>query len=193
VKHPSELDLAALATGDMNFFRRFGLDRHVNGCEQCQAEIAAFREMRSELAGTEMPELNWDALASEMCANIHLGLEAGECVRVTPESKFFSPRLAGAFASLLLLAGAGFFMRDHRPRPQTAAEATAPPVTPTPEYRMPVLETSMDGIQLRTGPTSFALLNREGGDASQTVSAQGAVRSRDIDAGSVTIKDVYLQ
>jgi hypothetical protein len=192
--HPSDLDLAAFSSSDLGFFRRFGVERHVRGCEQCQDEVAAICEMRAELAGIELPELNWDALASEMRANIHLGLEAGECVRVAPQKKIFSPRLAAAFASLLLLAGAGFFMRDYRPRPQISTAST-PPVTPTPEYRIPVLESSVSGIELRTGPTSFALLNRQGGAVSQSVSAQGAVRSRDIDAdtGSVTIKDVYLQ
>ena len=191
--HPDELDLAAFASGDAGFFRRFGLERHVRGCEQCQDEVAALCEMRAELAGAELPELNWDVLASEMRANIHLGLEAGECVRVPSEKKIFSPRLAAAFASLVLLAGAALFMRDYRPR--QIETATAPPVTPTPEYRIPVLESSMSGIEMRTGPNSFALLNREGGAVSQSVSAQGTMRSRDIDAdtGSVTIKDVYLQ
>jgi len=192
VKHPSELDLAAWAGGDTGLFRRFAIGRHVRGCEQCREEIAAYREMRAELmeAGLsegDMPELDWDALASEMRANIHLGLEAGACVRVAPEKRVFSPRLAVAFASLLLLAGAGILLRDHKPHSEAAA-------TPAPEYRTPVLESSMTGIELRSGRTSFALLNREGAAANQTVSAQGAVRLSDIDdTGSVTIKDVYLQ
>ena len=180
MKHPSELDLAAYAGGDTGSLQRFAVERHVRGCEACQQEIAAYREMRERLPSTEIPDLDWDSLASEMRANIHLGLEAGACVRVIREKRAFSPRLAVAFASLLLLASAGFFLRDHRPHAEVAAA--------------PVLESNMSGIELRTGRTSFALLNREGAAASQTVSAQGAVRSRDIDdTGSVTIKDVYLQ
>jgi hypothetical protein len=187
VKHPSELDLAAYAGGDTGFFRRVTVERHVRGCEQCQQEMTAFREMRVQLAGLEMPPLNWDALASEMRANIHVGLEAGACVGLPQVKRAFSPRLAVAFASLLLLAGTGFFLRGYKPRAEVTAAAAS-------ESRTPVLQSSVSGIELRTGRTSFALLNREGTAASQTVSAQGAVRSRDIDdAGSVTIKDVYLQ
>ena len=197
--HPSDLRLAAFATGDyVTFIQRFGLERHVNGCEHCQEQIAAFRAMRTELAQTELPALNWDALASEMRANIHLGLEAGECVRVASPNagRVRGLRLAVAFASLLLVAGAGIFMRDYRPRqtPQVA-QSEGPSLTALPEYRIPVLETSTTGIEMRTGANSFAFLNRKGEAVSQTVSAQGTVQSRDIDAdtGSVTIKNVYLQ
>lgn len=183
--HPSELDLAGYASGDTGFFQRIGLDRHIRGCERCQEEIAAYREMRADLAAAAMPQLDWDMLASEMRANIHLGLEAGACVRPAPEKRVFSPRLAVVFASLLLLAIAGLVMSGRRPHAETALG---------PEYRVPVLESSTKGIEMRAGRTSFALLNHEGSAASQTVSAQGAVRSRDIDdTGSVTIKDVYLQ
>jgi anti-sigma factor RsiW len=191
VKHPSELDLAAYSSSDLGgatgFLRRLLVERHLHTCQHCRDEIAAYRELRTGLAEAEMPALDWDALASEMRANIHLGLEAGACVRVAPEKRAFSPRLAVAFASLLLLAGSGFFLRNYKPRAEVAT-------APAPEYRTPVLESSISGIELRTGRTSFALLNHDGAAASETVSAQGAVRSSDIDdTGSVTIKDVYLQ
>lgn len=184
--HPSELDLAGYASGDTGFFQRIGLDRHVRGCEQCQQEITAYREMRRDLGAAAMPPLDWDTLASEMRANIYLGLEAGACVRMAPEKRVFSPRLAVVFASLLLLAIAGLALSGRRPHLETAQAQ--------PEYRVPVLESNTHGIEMRAGRTSFALLNHDGSAASQTVSAQGAVRSRDIDdTGSVTIKDVYLQ
>jgi anti-sigma factor RsiW len=185
--HPSELDLAAFSSGDLSPIKRFIIDRHARHCGQCQDDIAHFREIRAGLAETKFPDINWDALASEMRANIHLGLEAGACVGVAAERKIFSPRLAAAFASLLLLAGAGFILHDYRPRGEVA-------VAPASEVRMPMLQSSGSGVELRTGPASFALLNSEGGAVSQTVSAQGAVRTRDIDeTGAVTIKDVYLQ
>jgi anti-sigma factor RsiW len=186
VNHPSDLDLAALSAGDLAFVRRLTVNRHVRHCGQCRDEVANFREIRAGLAEARLPDLNWDALASEMRANIHLGLEAGACVRLTQERHIFSPRLAAAFASLVLLAGAGIVLHDYRPR--IAA-------TPASDPRLPVLQSSGSGIELSTGPASFALLNSEGGAVSQTVSAQGAVRSRDIDGdtGAVTIKDVYLQ
>lgn len=187
--HPDELDLAAFAGGDVNFFRRVFLERHLRACESCADRFAGFRELRSALAELPPPDVDWESLATEMRANIHLGLEAGECVRETPGFRLLSPRLGIVFASLVVLAGAAFFVRDYLPSRAGSRSPVAAASQPA------VLETNTDGIRMRTGPNSFAFLNREGRAASQTVSADGAVRSRDIDGdtGSVTIRDVYLQ
>ena len=64
------------------------------------------------------------------------------------------------------------------------------------EYEAPRLESSNSGLELRTGSNnSMMLLNQAGASISQTVSAQGAIRARNIDAntGSVTINNVYLE
>ena len=64
-----------------------GSGLHVKSCSVCATEIEAFehvgRALRSDV--DELPAgLNWDRLAAEMTANIHLGLEAGECVGPAP-------------------------------------------------------------------------------------------------------------
>jgi hypothetical protein len=153
--------------------------------------------LRGQLAQAEMPELNWGSLAAEMRANIRLGLEAGECVR---EKRRFGGKifgdwsfgLAAAFACLLLLAGASFFMRDVRGPVRSFPQISAQPGSVA-TGSLPSLESTNTGVGLHSGDSSFTLLNHDGAVASQTVSAQGAVRSRYVDAGAVTINNVYLE
>lgn len=195
MKHLSEIDLALLAGEDTGRARRFSLERHVRRCAECQERIDEFRRLRADIAKraeAELPDLNWGGLAAEMRANIRLGLEAGECVR---ETRGFGDRILGgwslglsaAFACLLLLVVAGFLMRDLRPYPTHSAPAASI------NEALPSLESTTTGVELRSGSKSFTLLNHEGAVASQTVSAQGAIRSRYVDAGAVTINNVYLE
>ncbi|HWE49075.1 MAG TPA: hypothetical protein VG273_04775 [Bryobacteraceae bacterium] len=203
MKHPSETDLALLAGNDAGRVRRFSLERHVRQCAACQEKVDEFRDLRSGVSAcgeTEFPDRNWnahwDSLAAEIRANIRLGLEAGECVR---ETHGFGDRLFGgwslglsaAFACLVLLAGASFFMRDAQTGPESSSPVFYSSVPPT--EGLPSLQTTTAGVELRSGSKSFTLLNHEGAVANQTVSAQGAVRSRYVDAGAVTINNVYLE
>jgi hypothetical protein len=181
--HPVENDLALLAGGETGRARRFWLERHVSGCEQCQSRVSEYAVLRSEMAGADdLPEVNWNFLAGEMRANIRLGLEAGACVRTTHISTRWNPRLTVAFASVLLLIGSSLVVREMR---KPAAEVSS----------APVLESSGSGVEFRTDGNSLTLLNHHGNAANQTVSAQGDVETRYIDSetSSVTINDVYLQ
>ena len=60
----------------------------------------------------ETPDLNWNSLAMEMRGNIRVGLDAGACVAGPRVSNRWNPRLAMAFASLLLLTRLGFLFTD---------------------------------------------------------------------------------
>jgi hypothetical protein len=198
MKHPGEYNLALLAGGEAGAFHRFRLDRHVRNCEDCQEKVAEFQALRKHLADTEFLDLNssavnWNSLAAEMRANIHVGLEAGACVRDTHVAKRWlgknwSPQFALAFASLLVLVGAGFFLTDGRLHRVAVVEAAAP-----------VLQPTASGIELRKGTDSFAFLDHTGVRTDQSVNAQGAIEARYINSGSgnetgsVTITNVYLQ
>lgn len=196
MKHPGEYNLALLAGGEAGAFQRFRLDRHVRNCDDCQEKVAEFQALRKHLAGAALPELNervnWNLLAAEMRANIHVGLEAGACVRDTHAAKSWfvqnwfvkgwSSQFALAFASVVVLVGAGFFLTDARLHRVTVAEAGAS-----------VLQPTDSGIELRKGKASFAFLDHQGVRTDQTVNAQGAIEARYIDTGSVTITNVYLQ
>jgi hypothetical protein len=177
-RHPSESDLALLAGAECGLVSRFFLNRHVRNCRQCTETVAQFEIVRAEIADLPLPDLDWNRLASEMRANIRLGLEAGECVRLFPVAKAWNPRLTVAFASLLILAGAGILMRSE-PATVKAAE--------------PTIESTGAGLELRNGSSSMTLLNRNGSVADQTVSAQGEIGARYVDGGSVTINNVYLE
>jgi hypothetical protein len=183
--HPDEHGLALLAGGETGRIHRFFLERHLRNCENCQDKVAAFHELRGQLAEVELPDMNWNFLAAEMRANIRLGLEAGACVRTTKVSKSWSPRLTVAYASLLLVIGASVLLTDARLRhPVNVAEAATP-----------VLQPTGSGIELRNGSDSFSFLDDKGTRTDQTVSAQGVIQARYVngDTGSVTINNVYLQ
>src|SRR6185312_16953966 len=113
-RQPSEADLALLAGGDCGPVQRFLLNRHVSGCGDCRDTVASFSELRSELRDLPAPDMDWNRLAGEMRANIHLGLVAGECVKTAPvvaERQNWVPRFAVGMAGVILLAGAGLFLR----------------------------------------------------------------------------------
>jgi hypothetical protein len=184
MNHPGENDLALLAGGEAGRIRRFLLDRHLRECADCRETVEEYRELRADVAELELPDLNWSFLAADIRANIHLGLEAGACVRATPVLKRWNLRPAIALTALLLLFVGGFFMRDVRLRPAVAEEAT------------PVLQVTGSGVEVSSGTNnSLTLLNHHGGATNQTVSARGDIETRyiDSDTGSVTINKVYAQ
>ncbi len=82
MKHPLEADLALHAGHDLGFVKEWRVGRHVSRCEQCRQTVDEFVVLRSTTVQLgELPaDINWKRLASEMKANIRLGLEAGECV-----------------------------------------------------------------------------------------------------------------
>jgi hypothetical protein len=184
MNHPRDNDLALLAGGEAGRIRRFLLDRHVRACADCRETIAEYQELRAGLAKLELPDLNWNFLASDMRANIRLGLEAGACVRTPRVFRLWNPRLGIAFASLAVLAVSSFLVRDLRFRPPAAEVAT------------PVLQLTKTGVELSKGANnSLTLLSHRGNAVNQTVSAQGDIETRDVDGetGSVTIYNVSLQ
>lgn len=196
--HPDEKRLALLAGGDAGPWQRFTLDRHIRICSECQGRIAEFRQLREAVAAIEPPAMNWSLLEAEMRANIHLGFEAGQCVRGVRGGWSWNPRVAVALACLLLLMGAGFFLSGTRGNQQTIAQTAAQSrtlVAGTLSDSDPVLESTNSGLELHVGAGSLTLLNHHGVIANQTVSARGEIRARyvDGDAGTVTINNVYLQ
>ncbi|MGH7246702.1 MAG: hypothetical protein ACREH9_01225 [Pseudomonadota bacterium] len=90
MNHPSISELALLAGGELNLFRRLRVRRHVSRCADCHAQADSLRSVREQLqlSLSELPEdLSWDRLAEEMTANIHVGLAAGECVGPAPKMR----------------------------------------------------------------------------------------------------------
>ena len=81
MKHPSIENLALYGGGELPWWTRLTMRRHVHACPQCQEEFALFREtaeaVREETA--EMPAgVQWDRLAAEMRANVRVGIAASD-------------------------------------------------------------------------------------------------------------------
>jgi hypothetical protein len=169
MNHPRENDLALLAGDDAGRIQHFLLDRHVRACAECQQKIAEYRDLRSELGRLEVPDLNWNFLASDMHANIRLGLEAGACVRATQAPNRWHPRLIIAFASLLVFVATTFVFHETHPVRTQPGPALRNAATPE-------LQWTESGVEIRSGMNSMMLLNQH---SSET--------------GSVTITNVYLQ
>lgn len=194
ITHPSEQALALLAGDDAGPIRLFMLKRHVRVCPDCQEKVTEYRDLRAELATAEGPDLNWKQLEAEMRANIHVGFEAGQCVREVAESRLRNPRLAVAFACLLVLAAAGFFLRESKSQREPMARIAGSP-SGSAMVQTTMLQSGPEGLELSSGAASITLLSHRGAVINQTVSAQGEIRARYVDGetGSVTINNVYLQ
>jgi len=189
MKHPDEAALALFAGNDLGFVTKWRIGRHVAHCDQCRAAAEAFTVLRASITALAdlRPEIGWNRLASEMKANIRLGLEAGECVSAGPSEArgIFSMRALAVCGSLALLLAA-FLLERPTPRiePPKAAEAA-------------FLESSGSGIQSKTGNQSIMLLNTRARDARHVdyLASGNAMRARYVDSetGYVTINNVYAQ
>jgi hypothetical protein len=199
-KHISENELALYTSGDVSLWRRAAVRLHLSGCEECRAHVDEYRADQHALrsAADELPDgLNWDRMAREMTANIHLGLAAGECV-ATHERKpiRLSWRPAAVMAGLVvILAGAwwlNFPASDWLKIRNIATKGSAT----TGEDRLPLVEVSESGIELRANGGSMGVSGAgPGRPVAVSASMQGSARARyvDEDTAQVTITSVYTQ
>ncbi len=187
MKHPDQASLALHAGGDLGWFARWRVERHVQQCDQCREEVDAFaatREIFTDLA--EIPEVPWNRLAAEMKANIRLGLEAGECVRSGDVPLRDNPWFTGARAAVALASIAALLV--------TGVMLTTPQVTVSAQDT--VVQAMDGGIQVRHGGQAMRLMNPDDLGPNQRVmystDAQGSMRARyvDPDTGNVTINRV---
>jgi hypothetical protein len=191
MKHPSESDLALYAGHDLNVLKEWRVSRHVSRCERCRETVDEFASLRSATVELgELPaDINWNRLASEMKANIRLGLEAGECVagHSGAGNRWGLPAFTGfhtllAYGALMLLVVAGVWLQ--RPAPVDTGRAM---VTATGDG----IEFSADGRSLgfRYGTS------RDPRDVNYSADAKGGMGARYVDsnAGSVTVVNVNVE
>ena len=187
MQHLNQGTLALHAGGDLGPWARWRAERHLAHCDRCREDLAAFADVRAVLPDlNEIPEVPWNRLATEMKANIRLGLSAGECVRVgeTPlrESLFSGARAAVALASVVALLVTGIVLE--RPAPVPATDGV-------------IVQSTTDGIQVRDGGRTLRLLHTgvQEKDVMYSVGAQGSMRARYVDpeTGYVTVNNVYAE
>lgn len=190
MKHLTQETLALHAGGDLAWMAAWRARRHLKQCDQCRAEVAAFSGMREVLPDlSEIPEVAWNRLASEMKANIRLGLAAGECVRSeeTPLRHTLSSgaRALVAVASVLALLVMGVVVERPGPRPNPAAVDGV------------IVQSTRGGIQVFDGSRALRLLHTgiKEENVIHSVGAQGSMRARYVDpeTGYVTINNVYAE
>ena len=191
IRHPGEADLALYAGGELGWLARRLVDRHVAGCPDCREWAAAFRALRRQVRAEGealVPEAHWARLAAEMTANIHLGLEAGSCVgpvRFEPRPvRWPGFRTLAAYSGALAAIAVALFLWQPAPVAQ-------PPV----DSSQVVLAASGGGIEFQGAGTSLRLQHDHSRGVTLSVSAQGAMRARFVDAetGQITINNVYVQ
>ncbi len=186
MRHLSEAELALHAGGDLGAFARWRAERHLARCQSCRDEFDSFvQSIRLASALEDMPELHWNRLATEMKANIRLGVAAGECVRTEARPLREAPWYVGirgavAFASAIALLVTGVML--DRPAPLSYSQGVE-------------LQSTAAGIQVREGSTALRLMHRGAAeqDVTYTPDARGSMRARymDPETGYVTVTNVY--
>ncbi len=191
MSHPHEADLALYAGGDLGLLTRLRLRAHLSGCSDCRRSVEEFHAAIEALRREQLEMsrgLRWDRLASEMTANIHLGVAAGECVGPVAVQRI-RPRwqkaviLAPVLVPLIVLVVIGVYIQ--RPQQQPASgwvEGT-------------VVEATSEGIEWKQGDRMLSLRHPTAEDVTYVVNTQGTVRARYVDSetGQVTIHNVYAQ
>jgi hypothetical protein len=188
MKHPADSQIALYAGGDINLLERWRIGRHVAQCDYCRREVESFRVAAEQVrsASGDIPsDLNWDRLAAEMSANIHLGLEAGECVASTPRrSELITWKAAAVMAGMTIVLAAGWWLNLPMKRQPHAIRAA-----------QVEMRTTASGIELNENGNALTLLHTRGRQRPIIVSAPGTLRARfvDTETGQVTINNVYTE
>jgi hypothetical protein len=217
MKHPNQVQLALAAGGDLGFWDRWRVGRHVSGCSVCANEVEALRAGKQqvrEVTAVLPDNLNWNQLAQEMTANIRVGLAAGEAI-----AKFDKPALIARSRHLGWNAGmvlacatvvfvAAFWINtpraqmDHllsalgRVRAGRIGNLVQHPLAATQDV---MLEASSFSLDLNQNGRTLSLMHPHSDAVTVSVSMpvsvnnQGSVGVRyvDADTGQVTTNKVY--
>jgi hypothetical protein len=200
--HFSETDLALFASGDQPLWRGAVVRVHIARCERCRHLAQEFRADRDRLRriASELPaSLDWDRMAAEMTANIHLGLSAGECVAPRRrKSPVMSWRPAAIMAGAAVMLAAGWWLNMPPSTTKALGRALSAVVRGPGALNSRADETGMvvsandKGIELRENGTSLGISQGSAPPLSVSVSVQGSASARYIDTetGQVTITSV---
>ncbi len=188
MKHPAGSQLALFAGGDLALLNRWRVQRHLAECDYCRREVESLRHAADQIRTASLdpiPGLNWTRLADEMTANIHLGLEAGECVAIpTRRPERMGWKAAAVTAGITCTLAAAWWLNPVPKRQLHTMQAAHVE-----------MRTTASGIQLNENGNALTLLHTRGRQKPIIVSAPGTLRARfvDIETGQVTINNVYTE
>ena len=210
MKHPSEIQLALFAGGDLaGYWERWRVVRHIAQCPDCQAEVNGLRDASEQVrnVSAELPkDVNWNRLAAEITGNIRVGLAAGEAIARFDKPAARPLRLGWNAALVLSCATAVFLVAFWISLPQPQAEHLAAALkrirterigsvvrTPAASQDDVVLEATSSSIEVKENGRTMSLTHPHSDGATVSVSLQGSagVRYVDADSGQVTTNKVY--
>jgi hypothetical protein len=184
--HPGDRQLASFSGNESSGLERLRVWWHVRDCDRCRREVDAMQANTALLrtSAARLPAgLNWDRLAAEMTANIHVGLEAGECVgsMAKRKPKMIGWRPVAATAGMGLMLATAWWLNPPR---QNGSVVKHSPVE---------IRTSATGLEVKENGSTLILMHTRGQQAPIIVSTPGSLRARyvDQDTGQVTINNVY--
>jgi hypothetical protein len=190
MRHPGAADLALFAGGDLGFADRWRIRRHLRSCDACRSEVDGFTTAAADLRAEmeDLPEgLKWDRLAAEMTANIHVGLEAAECVApLRSRLAWAGWRGAAVVAAMSVLVLVAYVLN---PPPRRTAQA----------IRSPGIEirNTSTGLEVNENGSALVLLHGRGVQSQRPIilSSPGLLRARFVDneTGQITINNVYAE
>lgn len=197
MKHPSIQNLALYAGGELPWWTRFTMQRHVRGCAQCQQEVAFFGDVKVEAraeADVMPPGVQWDRLAAEMRANVRLGLEASDAIRAyetsfeSAQGPAISWRMAALATAFVVLLSIGYWLNAAKKSEQLAAMRAPEPF---------VVEASERGVGMSDGNKGMELQGPRANHraAVVTVSTEGSAGAQYVDeeTGQITVNNVYVE
>jgi len=206
--HPNEAQLALFAGGDLGFWDRWQMRRHVEKCSACEADVAALRAASEQVREVlpDLPkDLNWNRLAEEMTGNIRVGLAAGEAIarfdrpvaRVRPARLGFNAALVLACATAVFVTA--FWTSLPREQAQHLGSALQKIFTgqsgrhPAVSQDDVMLEASSSAIEVKENGRTMMLTHPRSDGVTVSVNMQGSagVRYVDDDTGQVTTNKVY--
>ena len=213
MRHPDQVRLALFAGGDLGFWDRWRVGRHVSQCDGCRNEVQALRTARDEIRelSAEPPaDLNWNRLSEDMTGNLRVGLAAGEAiagfdrpaVRVRPRGLGWNAAMMLAGATVVFVAAFWINLPQRqadnlwnalkRIRTERLGRIVDRPVAAGQEGA--VLEASQSSIEVKENGRALSLMQHsDANGVSVSVSMKGSagVRYVDADTGQVTINKVY--
>jgi len=197
VKHPSIDRLALYAGGELPFWTRWIMRRHMTGCAQCQEEISLFGEVKEavrEETGVMPAGVNWERLSAEMGANVRLGLAASDAIRAyrTPideaPAQGMSWRMVALTSAFVLLLSVGYWFNAAKKSEQMAAMRGPEPF---------VAQASGSAVEMSDGSKAMVLQMPKSNTrpAIITVSTTGSAGAQYVDeeTGQVTVNNVYVE
>jgi hypothetical protein len=187
--HPSASELALFSGGDLSLAERWRVRLHVRSCDRCRAEAEAFAIASADLIedAANLPAgLKWDRLAAEMTANIHVGLEAAQCVTPARRGGFHPVWRAAALVTAMSLIVVTAWFLNPVPPPVRHAMRGAPGIE---------LRNTATGLELNENGAALVILHGRGVQMQRPIisSHPGALRARVVDGetGQITINHVY--